>query len=65
MKSFETPLGYTVVETVYGLDVYDKDTYLCELYGKTLADYTYDGEVNGDKIEDDVHNELYLEETMN
>lgn len=64
MKTYETPLGYTVIETIYGLDVYDKDVYLCELHGKTFADYSYDEKVNGDKLENDIHEHLSLEEDV-
>ena len=61
-KKVFTDSGYEVVETMYGLDIYNEyETYLFELSGKTLADYTRNGEVDTDLIEDDIRDEI---ETM-
>ena len=45
--------GYEVVETTCGLDVYDGEgNFLCELGGKTLANFTYTDENNEEFIDD-------------
>jgi len=45
--------NYKVVETTSGLDVYDNnDKFLCELGGKTLANFTYTDENNKEYIDD-------------
>ena len=55
MSTYETPLGYQVMETLSGLDVTDNDEFVCELYGKTLNDYRDENDdVDDDKLEDDI-----------
>lgn len=56
--------NYKVVETTSGLDVYDSnDEYLCELGGKTLANFTYMDE-NDEEYIDDVALEDAIEEEL-
>ncbi len=57
MSIYETPLGYQVRETIDGLDVTENGEFVCELYGKSLADFRYSvdddySEVDDDKLED-------------
>lgn len=54
MKSYTTQLGYSAVETSCGVDIYEDGNFVCELYGKSLDNYCYNGKVNEDKLEDDI-----------
>lgn len=54
MSVYETELGYIVRETIDGLDVTDDDEFVCELRGKCLDDYRYDGDIDDDKLESDI-----------
>ena len=60
MKEYLTLGGFTVFETDYGLDVYEGEKYLCELYGKSFADYTYNGEIDDDRLENAIDAEVSL-----
>ena len=59
-----TQLGYEVTETQQGLEVTEDDKYLCTLTGKTFNDYTYNDEVNDDKLEADIKEEVSIEEFL-
>ena len=48
MGTYETELGYIVRETLTGLDVTEDGEFVCELYGKTLDNYRYDGDIDDD-----------------
>lgn len=66
MEKFTTELmGYEVVETMYGLDVYENGDYVCELMGKTLEDFTYDEVVNSEELEDVINEELEYQKFQN
>jgi len=54
MGVYETELGYIVRETLTGLDVTEDGEFVCELYGKTLDNYRYDGDIDDDKLESDI-----------
>lgn len=54
MGTYETELGYIVRETLTGLDVTEDGEFVCELYGKTLDNYRYDGDIDDDKLESDI-----------
>lgn len=54
MGIYETELGYIVRETLTGLDVTEDGEFVCELYGKTLDNYRYDGDIDDDKLESDI-----------
>ena len=59
MKRMVTPNGYLVIENIAGLDVYRDDTCLvCELFGKSFANFTYDNKVDGDKLDKAIEDEL-------
>ena len=69
MKQYEmTQDFYRVVETIYGLDVYDSesDEFVCELTGMWLDDFTYDDKVSeaelGQAIKEEIEVEEFLEE---
>ena len=59
-----TQLGYGVTETEKGLEVTEDDKYLCTLSGKTFNDYTYNDEVDDDKLEADIKEEVSIEEFL-
>lgn len=61
MKEHRTDL-YKVVETAYGLDVYDEDEYVCELLGFSLANFTYDGVINNDELNNYIKDETECNE---
>ncbi len=61
---YTTQLGYGVTETQQGLEVTEDDKYLCTLTGKTFSDYTYNDEVNDDKLETDIKEEVSIEEFL-
>ena len=56
--------SYLVVEVIGGLDAYSDDLLVCCLNGKTLADFTYNGKVDKDKLEDAIDEELDVLDTM-
>jgi len=53
MNTYETQLGYQVIETIDGLDVTENEEFVCELYGKTLNDYRTDRDDDNSDIDDD------------
>ena len=53
-EHFTNCKNYQVIETINGLDVYENDEFVCELYGKTFADYSYNGVINDDNLESDI-----------
>lgn len=57
MKQVETPNGYLAIETIYGIDVYMDDFYVCEL-SRTFADFSYDEKIDFDKLEDAIEDEI-------
>lgn len=60
-----TPLGYIIKETMFGLDIYDEEEiYLCELHGKTIADFTYDEKVDVGKLENEIKVQLDAEKFL-
>ena len=64
MKEHTTKLGYFVKETTVGIDVYEDGTIVCHLDGKSLADYSYNGVVNDDKLESDIKEEIEVNDFM-
>lgn len=65
MKEHITELGYYVKETIDGLDVYKDDgTFVCSLDNKTLADYTYNGAVDNDKLDADIEEEIEVSDFL-
>lgn len=64
MSKHETELGYLVVEQINGLDVYEDGQIVCELSGQTLADYTYNGKINDDKLEQAIKEEIEVGEFL-
>ena len=61
MLHVETPNGYLVIERIGGMDVYMDECLVCELSGN-LSSYTYDDEVDGEKLDAAIEEEL---ETLN
>ena len=64
MSVYETELGYIVTETIDGLDVTDEDEFVCELRGKCLDDYRYDGDIDDDKLESDITDTINAEDFL-
>ena len=64
MEKYETELGYTVQETIEGLDVYENGEIVCVLHGKTLDDYRYDGEIDDDHLESAIKEEIDIDNTI-
>lgn len=60
-----TQLGYNVKETSYGLDVYKDEKFVCELLGFSLANFSYNGEVNDDELENYIKDEIECNELCN
>ena len=63
MRSVNTD-SYLVIEVIGGLDAYCDDLLVCSLNGKTLADFTYDGKVDKEKLEDAIYDEYMLDNLM-
>ena len=59
MRSVKTEY-YTVIEVIGGLDVYSDDLLVCCIHGKSLNDFTYDQNVDTDKLETAIDNEMEL-----
>lgn len=64
MSIYQTPLGYVVTETIDGLDVTEDDKFVCELRGKSLADFRYDDDIDDDKLEDAIKEQVEIEEFL-
>ena len=54
MRTYETGLGYVVIETINGLDVEENGEFVCELAGRCLADYSFDDVIDEDMLENDI-----------
>ena len=56
-----TNMGYDVRECNGKLDVFDpKDnSYICEILGKTLKDFTVNGEVDKEEVDIAIFDELF------
>lgn len=61
MGIYETELGYKVTEFNGGLDVTENGEFVCELYGKTLDDYRVDEDIDDDKLEADIEEQVEVE----
>lgn len=67
MSIYQTELGYVVRETTSGLDVYEDvemNNFVCELSGVSLDNFRYDGDVDDDKLEDAIQEELEVEDIL-
>lgn len=64
MGIYETELGYIVKETINGLDVTEDGEFVCELTGKCLDDYRYDGDIDDDKLESDITDTVNAEDFL-
>ena len=66
METFITDLGYEVTETLMGLEVRDDDgKHVCVLDGETLADYTYDGKIDSDELDNAINEMIETEDFIN
>lgn len=54
MRTYETSLGYVVIETTHGLEVTENGEFVCELAGRCLADYSFDEDMPDDVIDEDM-----------
>ena len=61
MGIYETELGYKVTEFNGGLDVTEDGEFVCELYGKTLDDYRVGEDIDDDKLEADIEEQVEVE----
>ncbi len=64
MRQIETPNGYLVIECIGGLDVYMDDCFVCELHGKSFADFSYNESIDCNKLDDAIDDELDTERIM-
>ena len=64
MGIYETELGYKVTEFNGGLYVTEDGEFVCELYGKTLDDYRFDGDIDDDLLEADIKERVEVEVNM-
>lgn len=64
MGIYETELGYQVRETTSSLYVTEDGEFVCELYGKTLDDYRFDGDIDDDLLEADIKERVEIEVNM-
>jgi len=64
MKQIITPNGYLAIETIFGIDVYMGDCFVCELHGKTFADFSYNEKIDSSKLDDAIDEELSIEEFL-
>lgn len=64
MGIYETELGYQVRETTSSLYVTENGEFVCELYGKTLDDYRFDGDIDDDLLEADIKERVEVEVNM-
>ena len=64
MGIYETDLGYQVRETTSSLYVTEDGEFVCELYGKTLDDYRFDGDIDDDLLEADIKERVEVEVNM-
>ena len=64
MHTYETSLGYVVIETLNGLDVTENGDFVCELAGRSLADYSFDDVIDDDMLENDIKEQIEVEEFL-
>lgn len=64
MRTYETGLGYVVIETINGLDVEENGEFVCELAGRSLADYSFDSVIDEDMLENDIKEQIDVEEFL-
>ena len=64
MRTYETSSGYVVIETIYGLDVEENGEFVCELAGRSLADYSFDDVIDEDMLENDIKEQIDVEEFL-
>ena len=64
MGIYETELGYQVKETTSSLYVTEDGEFVCELYGKTLDDDRFDGDIDDDLLEADIKERVEVEVNM-
>ena len=64
MGIYEAELGYQVRETTSSLYVTEDGEFVCELYGKTLYDYRFDGDIDDDLLEADIKERVEVEVNM-
>ena len=64
MGIYETELGYQVRETTSSIYVTEDGEFVCELYGKTLDDYRFDGDIDDDLLEADIKERVEVEVNM-
>ena len=67
MSIYQTELGYVVRETTSGLDVYEDvemNNFVCELSGVSLDNFRYDEDVDDDKLEAAIKEELEVEDIL-
>ena len=50
--------SYEVIEAISCLHVYMGKTYMCSLHGKTFNDFSYNGKVDRNKLEEAINGEL-------
>ena len=64
MRQIETPNGYLAIEYNGGIDVYMDDCFVCELQGKTFANFAYDESVDVDKLDEAIEDALDTQKIM-
>ena len=64
MRTYETGLGYVVIETINGPDVTENGDFVCELAGRSLADYSFDDVIDEDMLENDIKEQIDVEEFL-
>ena len=65
MRQVNTPSGYLAIERIGGIDVYMGDCIVCELCCKTLDNFSYDGKINTDKLEEAIEDEIDTDRVLN
>ena len=64
MRTYETGLGYVVIETNEGLEVTEYGNVVCELWGRSFADYSFDDVIDEDMLEKDIKEQIDVEKFL-
>ena len=63
MLTYETESGYLAKETLSGIDIYDSDSFICELAGRKLDDYMDENEnIDDNALDDDISMQLQVDD---
>lgn len=66
MRTYNTESGYTAIETLGGVDIYEGDCYVCSLDGISLTHFEDEnGNINEDELDEEINDVMLAEDFLN